>query len=703
MARTSVEQSGGSPAGGIQETKSKLASLSDRSDVGVAENDLIQPGEIEQQLNVVGDSHENIEDQRMWLDALTTLAGVFAKKSWGSPEHDELCDEQVSQISRLVTPDESPNQHGGALSHKIANTTSKLTSNPTVSDLSPANNHESSMPSPPRDPIPLLPPPAILDDSGKLAHLSITNPSQHFSVRPKSYVHKACKNCKTSHVACDIGRPCQRCIRLDKADSCVDAERKKRGRPSNHSKRAMLVDAGVLDSQASHDNSLKELQHLPASLNAEDLVSTSSSATSSISATSAKRRRGAGKRKSSANNDAAVVPAAKKPRKKPRKGPESLQAASSNNLSSEAAIQDCLHALVAQESYSSSTPTILSPSISESPIATPPSPPNAKASMSTSLADTTHSTPPTLPFDNAHILSHHHHGTQNSQSLSPESYSPDSDIPIDMEVVSAQLTEEQLRELTIAVNSEYGTYSPESTTPIITDVPELPIAEQPTVPQHPPTAPEEEFRLEDLAQMIPENVREELQQHLLNGLLGSVINSVDEQHHVSQLEEASIQHDVNSTILMDSIVESLQANDHEMPEISQDMIQAVGAALAMLMPNSDNHLSLPDNTPQSDAEIAAAIAASMLSSTTGDEVVSAVTNAAAAIMNGLNSANPSTNPLSGVTLDGVNMSLEDLNKHIEAAGAQALEDANSVFSTEDQEVLAQVGLTGFGNLPHQSS
>ncbi|KAJ3178303.1 hypothetical protein HDU87_003615 [Geranomyces variabilis] len=54
--------------------------------------------------------------------------------------------------------------------------------------------------------------------------------SQH--PRTKSYVHKACVSCKTSHVACDVTRPCQRCVRSGKADSCIDAERKKRGRPT---------------------------------------------------------------------------------------------------------------------------------------------------------------------------------------------------------------------------------------------------------------------------------------------------------------------------------------------------------------------------------------------------------------------------------------------------------------------------------------
>ncbi|CEP19480.1 hypothetical protein [Parasitella parasitica] len=51
------------------------------------------------------------------------------------------------------------------------------------------------------------------------------------------YVRKACVSCKQSHVACDVQRPCARCVRLNKADTCVDAERKKRGRPCGSSKK----------------------------------------------------------------------------------------------------------------------------------------------------------------------------------------------------------------------------------------------------------------------------------------------------------------------------------------------------------------------------------------------------------------------------------------------------------------------------------
>ncbi|KAI9330733.1 hypothetical protein BDR26DRAFT_922412 [Obelidium mucronatum] len=49
---------------------------------------------------------------------------------------------------------------------------------------------------------------------------------------------KACQSCKDSHVSCGYERPCPRCIRSGKADCCVDAQPKKRGRPTNESRLA---------------------------------------------------------------------------------------------------------------------------------------------------------------------------------------------------------------------------------------------------------------------------------------------------------------------------------------------------------------------------------------------------------------------------------------------------------------------------------
>ncbi|TPX65950.1 hypothetical protein SpCBS45565_g04788 [Spizellomyces sp. 'palustris'] len=72
-------------------------------------------------------------------------------------------------------------------------------------------------------------------------------PRESHHSRGKGYVHKACVNCKVSHVACDVGRPCQRCVRSGKSDSCIDAERKRRGRPTNALKRVNLSDGTDYD------------------------------------------------------------------------------------------------------------------------------------------------------------------------------------------------------------------------------------------------------------------------------------------------------------------------------------------------------------------------------------------------------------------------------------------------------------------------
>ncbi|CAO3596532.1 unnamed protein product [Absidia cylindrospora] len=72
-------------------------------------------------------------------------------------------------------------------------------------------------------------------------HHDHTSPSTAYTTENESraqiYVRKACVSCKQSHVACDVQRPCSRCVRLNKTESCVDAERKKRGRPCGSGKR----------------------------------------------------------------------------------------------------------------------------------------------------------------------------------------------------------------------------------------------------------------------------------------------------------------------------------------------------------------------------------------------------------------------------------------------------------------------------------
>ncbi|RSH85417.1 hypothetical protein EHS25_004813 [Saitozyma podzolica] len=47
----------------------------------------------------------------------------------------------------------------------------------------------------------------------------------------KEKVSSACGPCKRAHLACDVGRPCKRCINMGKEDQCEDIPHKKRGRP----------------------------------------------------------------------------------------------------------------------------------------------------------------------------------------------------------------------------------------------------------------------------------------------------------------------------------------------------------------------------------------------------------------------------------------------------------------------------------------
>lgn len=47
----------------------------------------------------------------------------------------------------------------------------------------------------------------------------------------KKHVGRACLHCKKGHLACDISRPCRKCVNVGKGDSCIDVEHKPRGRP----------------------------------------------------------------------------------------------------------------------------------------------------------------------------------------------------------------------------------------------------------------------------------------------------------------------------------------------------------------------------------------------------------------------------------------------------------------------------------------
>ncbi|KAI7825929.1 hypothetical protein BX661DRAFT_184414 [Kickxella alabastrina] len=52
----------------------------------------------------------------------------------------------------------------------------------------------------------------------------------------KPHVPSACTNCKKAHLACDLQRPCHRCVNSGKCDTCKDVQHKKRGRPRSKDK-----------------------------------------------------------------------------------------------------------------------------------------------------------------------------------------------------------------------------------------------------------------------------------------------------------------------------------------------------------------------------------------------------------------------------------------------------------------------------------
>lgn len=102
------------------------------------------------------------------------------------------------------------------------------------------------------------PMPTLSTSSSSSSSLSSTNTAStaygNDNRGAQVYVRKACVSCKQSHVACDVQRPCARCVRLNKADTCVDAERKKRGRPCGSSKKKK--EALVLNATAAAANAL---------------------------------------------------------------------------------------------------------------------------------------------------------------------------------------------------------------------------------------------------------------------------------------------------------------------------------------------------------------------------------------------------------------------------------------------------------------
>ncbi|PWY99859.1 hypothetical protein BCV70DRAFT_200766 [Testicularia cyperi] len=70
-----------------------------------------------------------------------------------------------------------------------------------------------------------------LQDAALLGSLTSEDAPTNGRKVAKAHVPSACLNCKRAHLACDVGRPCRRCINLGKSDTCIDVQHKKRGRP----------------------------------------------------------------------------------------------------------------------------------------------------------------------------------------------------------------------------------------------------------------------------------------------------------------------------------------------------------------------------------------------------------------------------------------------------------------------------------------
>ncbi|KAF9106163.1 hypothetical protein BGX29_010308 [Mortierella sp. GBA35] len=90
------------------------------------------------------------------------------------------------------------------------------------------------------DSAPMQPHPAAHHPSSQQAHVDPTAMSTAVPLHPhpvprvkstKAHVPSACINCKKAHLACDLSRPCKRCVSVGKDDTCRDVEHKKRGRP----------------------------------------------------------------------------------------------------------------------------------------------------------------------------------------------------------------------------------------------------------------------------------------------------------------------------------------------------------------------------------------------------------------------------------------------------------------------------------------
>ncbi|KAF8463480.1 hypothetical protein BDZ91DRAFT_306959 [Kalaharituber pfeilii] len=90
---------------------------------------------------------------------------------------------------------------------------------------------------------------------GRSPFLAQTSMPAQQQRKTKSHVASACVNCKKAHLACDVRRPCPRCVSLNKQDTCIDVQHKKRGRPRLRDERTHSFEVnqiGSLSSSISH-------------------------------------------------------------------------------------------------------------------------------------------------------------------------------------------------------------------------------------------------------------------------------------------------------------------------------------------------------------------------------------------------------------------------------------------------------------------
>jgi hypothetical protein len=73
-------------------------------------------------------------------------------------------------------------------------------------------------------------------------------------VKKRQHVNNACTNCKRSHLACDHNRPCSRCVRTGRQETCMDFKHRPRGRPPAVPNRSKLAQTLIHYTNASGDS-----------------------------------------------------------------------------------------------------------------------------------------------------------------------------------------------------------------------------------------------------------------------------------------------------------------------------------------------------------------------------------------------------------------------------------------------------------------